>query len=158
MQGSDPLMARFKAELPNDIIKEVDKLEKNTHKMLGEMTKAGAETVLNQVQGTAPAGLGKYAKLTRVYDTPSDGAVNTKVYFSGYLPFKPPRTKFSRGNGGRKNQVYTTTKGIPADFLANVFEYGRSTSPFPKKPFFRKAFNKRRIESAMLKVQEKYIK
>lgn len=150
-------MARFKAELPNDIIKQFEGLEKNTHKMLGEMTRAGAEVALNQVKATAPHNLGKYAKLTRVYDTPSDGAVNTKVYFSGYLPFTPPRTKFIRGNGGRNNKIYTTDKGIPADFLANVFEYGRSTSPFPKQPFFRRSFNKKKIEKAMLSVQEKYI-
>ena len=151
-------MARFKAELPNDIIKQVESLEKNTHKMLGEMTRAGAETVLSQVKATAPVGLGKYAKLTRTYDTPSDGAVNTKVYFSGYLPFTPPRTKFIRGNGGRNNRIYTTSKGIPVDFLANVFEYGRSTSPFPKKPFFRRAFNKGKITKAMQSVQDKYIR
>lgn len=151
-------MARFKAELPTEIIRDVERLEKNTHTMLGEMTRAGAETVLEKVQATAPANLGRYAKLTRTYNTPSDGAVNTKVYFSGYLPFTPPRTKFIRGNGGRNNRIYTTTRGIPADFLANIFEYGRSTSPFPKRPFLRKAFKKNEITKAMLKVQERYIR
>ena len=151
-------MAKYNAELPNNIIKEVEKLEKDTHKMIEEMTRAGAETVLSQIKTTAPHDLGKYAKLSKTYDTPSDGGVNTKVYISGYIPFTPPRTKFIRGNGGRVNRIYTTSKGIPADFLAIMFEYGRRTSPFPKRPFFRKAFNKGKIEKAMLTVQKKYIK
>ena len=38
-------MAKFKAELPTELIKEFQKLERNTEKMMGEMTKAGAEIV-----------------------------------------------------------------------------------------------------------------
>lgn len=149
-------MAKFSEELPNDLLKQFEKLNKDTHKILGEMTRAGAEEVLNKVKVSAPVGLGEYAKLTKTYDTPTDDGVNTKVYFSGYLPFTPPREKFIRSGGSGK--TYITSKGIPADFLANIFEYGRSGNPFPKKPFFRKAFNKQRIEKAMLKVQEDYFK
>ena len=46
-------------------------------------------------------------------------------------------------------------KGIPVDFLAMVYEYGRSGYPFPKKPFFRKAWNKGKIEQAMLEAQKR---
>ena len=150
-------MARFKQELPNDIIKQVDKLEKNTEKMLEDMTKAGAEVVAKQVKTTAPNKIGQYVKLTKPYKTPSDDGINTKVIISGYMPFKPPRKTFSRGNGGRLGKQYATTKGVPADFIAILYEYGRSTSPFPKKPFFRKAFKKGEIEKAMEQVQKKYI-
>lgn len=150
-------MARFKQELPNDIIKQVDKLEKNTEKMLEEMTQAGAKVTMQQVKASAPSGLGQYVKMTRSYKTPSDDGINTKVIISGYMPFKPPRKTFSRGNGGRLGKQYATTKGVPADFIAILYEYGRSTSPFPKKPFFRKSFKKGQIEKAMEQAQKKYI-
>ena len=45
--------------------------------------------------------------------------------------------------------MYTTDKGVPADFVAQVYEYGRSGNPFPKKPFVRKAFRKKNVEEAM---------
>ena len=38
-------MAKFKAELPIDIIQSFEKLESSCQEMIGEMTKAGAETV-----------------------------------------------------------------------------------------------------------------
>jgi hypothetical protein len=92
--------------------------------------------------------------LTRTYKTPSDDGINTKVIFSGYLPFSTPgRTSFlRRGRGGGK--VYSTSKGVPADFLAIIFEYGRSNAPFPKRPFFRRSFNEAKINKAMLDAQK----
>lgn len=149
-------MAKFKAELPNELIKAFDGLEKDTEKMLGEMTRAGAEVVLQKMKASAPNSISAHILLTKTYKTPSDGGINTKVAVYGYLPFMPPRTTFSRGNGGRSGKVYTTSKGIPAEFLAILYEYGRSTSPFPKRPFMRKAFRGGDIEKAMYKVQEKY--
>ena len=38
-------MARFKEELPNDLIKMFQELDQDSEKMIGEMTKAGAEKV-----------------------------------------------------------------------------------------------------------------
>lgn len=150
-------MARFNAEIPNDIIREVEKREKNSHKMIANMTRAGAEVVLKKVKSKAPGTINKFAKISKTYETPSDQSINTKVYISGYLPFRPPRTTFSRRNG-HSETLYVTDQGIPADFLAILYEYGRSTSPFPKKPFLRSAFNKKDIEQAMLEEQKKYIK
>lgn len=149
-------MAKFKAELPNDLLKEFQKLEQNTEKMMGEMTKAGAEVVLNNVKSSVPLSeMASYVRLTKTYKTPTDEGINTKVYFTGYIPFSDPKRKyFSRKSG--KN-TYRTTEGVPVDFLAKVYEYGRSSAPFPKKPFFRKAFKKSQISSAMEKVQEKYL-
>ena len=46
---------------------------------------------------------------------------------------------------------------IPAPLVANVTEYGRSNSPYPKKPFLRRSFKKSEIEKAMQAVQDKYI-
>ena len=36
-------MASFKEELPNDLIKMFQELDKDSEKMMGEMTKSGAE-------------------------------------------------------------------------------------------------------------------
>lgn len=151
-------MARFEAELPNDLIKQLGALEHDTEKLLGEMTKAGAKVVADSMKANAPNDLKPYVKTTRVYKTPSDGGINTKIYVSGYIPFSDPNRKgFSRRNrsGGK---MYTTNQGVPADFLAILYEYGRSTSPFPKKPFMRKAFKSKEIEKAMLTIQEAYFK
>jgi hypothetical protein len=54
--------------------------------------------------------------------------------------------------------VYKSTEGVPAEFLANIYEFGRHGYPFPKHPFLRKSFRKNQIEKAMLDVQKKYIK
>lgn len=137
-------MARFRAELPNDIIKDFEKVEKNTDKMLAEMTEAGAEVVYNNIKASVPSswhksGIMKCLKVTKSYKTLSDDGVNTKVAFYGY---------FTNQNGEK----------IPAPLVANVTEYGRSNIPYPKKPFLRKSFKKSQIEKAMEKVQDQYIK
>lgn len=147
-------MAKFELILPDNIIKDTEKLYRDSDKIFGGMTRAGAKVVLDNVKQTAPhAGIASNVKLSKTYKTPSDGGVNTKVYFSGYLPFKGDRKTFKR-RGRKGGDVYTTTKGIPVAFLAQMYEYGRSTSPFPKRPFFRKAFNEANIKKAMLKAQK----
>lgn len=136
-------MARFNIELPNDIIKQFDSLDKNTTKMLEEMTQAGAKVVHENIKASVPqswyaSNIMKCLKMTRAYKTPSDDGVNVKVAFYGYFI----------NENGRKT---------PAPLVANVTEYGRSNSPYPKKPFMRRAFNKSKIEKAMQAVQDKYI-
>lgn len=148
-------MAKMNMVLPDEVMKEFKKIYDNTENIFGEMTKAGAEVVAKNVKAHVPvSAMASHVKLTRTYKTPSDGGINTKVYLSGYLPFKGNRTTFSR-RGRSGGSVYTTSKGIPVDFLAQVFEYGRSTAPFPKKPFLRAAFKTNQIEQAMLKAQKK---
>lgn len=131
-------MARFEGELPNDLIKQFEKLQLDTEKMLEEMTKAGAETVYSNMKAAAPAAFRDHIRITRTYKTPSDDGINTKVMITGYF--------YNRW--GQK---------VPAPLVANVFEYGRSNISFPKHPFMRRSFNKGQIESAMLAVQKKYI-
>ncbi|MBR2159800.1 MAG: HK97 gp10 family phage protein [Clostridia bacterium] len=136
-------MAKFKAELPNDIIKQIEGIEKNTEKMLAEMTEAGASIVLSNIKSNVPnswysSNIMKCLKVTRTYKTPSDDGVNTKVAFYGYF--------INRNN-----------ERIPAPLVANVTEYGRSNSPYPKRPFLRRSFKKAQIEKAMQSVQDKYI-
>lgn len=137
-------MARFSGGLPTDLIKTFESLGINTDKMLGDMVEAGAEVALKNVKAKMPRALregltDKNIRLTRVYKTPSDDGINCQAMIDGY---------FTNRNGER----------TPAPLVANLFEYGRSTSPYPKQPFFRSSFNKKQIETAMLKVQDKYIK
>ena len=136
-------MAQFKLELPNDILRDIEKLDRDTHKMLEEMTEAGAKVVLSNIKSSVPSSwyasnIMKCLKITRPYKTPSDDGVNTKVAFYGYF-------------------INRNKERIPAPLVANVTEYGRSNSPYPKKPCLRRSFKKAQIERAMQEVQKKYI-
>lgn len=137
-------MARFEKDLPTELIRTFEELGEDTQKMLEEMTQEGAKTVLANVNANVPAsfhgsGIMQCLKMTRPYYTPSDGGRNTKVAFYGYF----------------ENEDGTRT---PAPLVCNLFEYGRSNSPYPKHPFMRKSFKKGQIEAAMMKVQDRYIK
>lgn len=151
-------MARFEMELPNDLIKEFQKLEKTSHKMLEEMTYAGAEVVYKNVKMNMKSSfkdsskLEHYLKITKPYDTPSDDGINTKVAFYGY--YKPDEKTFSLTSKSGKQYSY---KGIPVPLIIRAREFG-SSSGEAKKPFFRKSFKKDQIEKEMLRVQNKYLK
>lgn len=134
-------MARFKEELPNDLIKMFQDLNQDSEKMIGEMTKAGAERVYKNVLKNIPksfkdSNIMKCLKITKVYKTPSDGGINTKVGFFNY---------FINKRGEER----------AAPLVANIFEHGTST--VKKQPFMRKSFRKSEIEAEMKKVQEKYL-
>lgn len=148
-------MARFVNYSADEILKEMGYVTKNVDGILTAMTKDAAEYVAGRVRSSVPrSDMASHVKVSRTYKTPSDGGVNNKVYFSGYLPFKGNRTQFARrGKSGGK--VYTTEKGVPVEFLAILFEHGRSTSPFPKRPFFRRAFDAKGIEKVMLEAQKR---
>ena len=133
-------MAGFKVELPNDILKDIQKISNNADDIFGQMTQAGAEAVEKNIRSFAPDGIKnskmmRCLKITKVFKTPSDDGINSKVAFYGY---------FENENG----------KKTPAPLVANVFEYGRSNSPFPKQPFMRKSFKKKEIEQVMMRVQK----
>ena len=136
-------MAKMEVELPTELMKTFEELNVNTQKMLEEMTQEGAKTVLANVKANVPAsfhssGIMRCLKITRPYYTPSDGGRNTKVAFYGY---------FKNEDGKR----------TPAPLVCNLFEYGRSNSPYPRHPFMRRSFKKGQIEAAMMKVQDKYL-
>lgn len=133
-------MAKFVAELPDAVLKDFEKIYGNTEKIFGEMTKAGAQVAYNNIVANVPEGIRNSGMMdtlmiSRVYRTPSDDGINTKVLFNGY---------------------FTNEDGVktPAPLVANVFEYGRSNAPFPKQPFLRKSFRKSEIEKAMLEAQK----
>ena len=131
-------MAQYNLQLPQEILDDIKKIERDSEKIFGGMTKAGAEVVLNNVKNVVPnswrdSEIMNCIKISKVYRTPSDGGINTKVLISGYFY--------------NKNDVLT-----PAPLVANVFEYG--SSKFMKQPFFRKSFKKAMIEAAMLQAQK----
>ena len=133
-------MAKFQSELPNDLIKVFEELETNCDEIFGEMCKAGAEVVYNNVKSNmgsvfeSTESLDKGLKITKVYKTPSDDGINVHVGFYGY-----------------------NDKGVPIPLIAQAREYGTSRGE-AKKPFFRKSFKKAEIEQVMQTVQDKYIK
>lgn len=150
-------MARFKAELPLELINQFKTLESSSEKMIEEMTEAGAkvvyDNVIENIQGSFEDAnkLTPYLQITRTYKTPSDDGINTKVAFYGYYKDKT----FTIRN--KKNGNIYSYVGIPVPLIIRAREYG-SSSGEAKKPFFRKSFNKSQIQSAMLQVQKKYIK
>ena len=141
-------MARFQAELPNDLIKEFEELSENCTDIFGEMVKAGAEIVHKNVQNNMKSAfkttlsLEKGLRVTKVYKTPSDDGINVHIGFYGY-----DTDKITKAH----------PKGVPIPLIAMAREYGTSSGEM-KKPFLRKSFKKKEIESAMEQVQKKYIK
>ena len=136
-------MAAFVGGLPDDLIKMFEDLEKDTEQMLSDMVIAGAAVVEANVNAKIPRDFkkvlnGNNIRVTKVYKTPSDDGINCQVQITGYFI-------------NRHKQV------TPAPLVANIFEYGRSGAPYPKKPFFRASFNASQIEQAMLDAQKKYI-
>ena len=103
-------MAKVKVELPTEVLKEIEFISKNSKDIFGKMTKAGAEVAYKNIVNNVPAGMKQSAelmnclKITKVYTTPSDNGINTKVLFSGY---------FTNENGVK----------TPAPLVANIFVY-----------------------------------
>lgn len=133
-------MAKMTLELPTELMNDFKKIYDNADEIFGEMTRAGARVVENNIRANAPDAIRKSnmmscLKTSKTYKTPSDDGINTKVGFFGY---------FQNEDG----------KTMPAPLVANVFEYGRSNAPFPKQPFIRKSFKKGEIEQAMLQAQK----
>ena len=133
-------MAKFNKELPNDLIKVFEELETDCFDIFGEMCKAGAQVVYDNVTANigkvfkSTKSLMQGLKITKVYKTPSDDGINVHIGFYGY-----------------------SDKGVPIPLIAMAREFGTSRGE-KKMPFFRKSFNKNAIEQAMQKVQDKYIK
>ena len=150
-------MARFKTELPTELLNQFKALYDNSEKMIEEMTEAGArvvyDNVITNMQGSFNDAnkLRPYLKITRTYKTPSDGGINTKVGFYGYYKDKAFTVK------NKKNGNIYSYVGVPVPLIVRAREFG-SSSGEAKKPFFRKSFNKNQIENAMLQVQKRYIK
>ena len=119
-------MAKFTADIDESVLKDISYIDKQFENIFGGMTKAGAEVVYKNVISTLPeslrsSGFSSHVKLSKVYRTPSDDGINTKVIITGYFKNKE----------GKKT---------PAPLVANMFEYGSSKKKYPKHPFFRTSF------------------
>lgn len=130
-------MARFNAELGNDILVGIQNMEKKADKVMGEMVEAGADVALRNVRANMRASfkttrsLEQGLRKTRVYKTPSDDGINVKVGFSGY-----------------------NDRDVAVPLIAIAREKGTKRGE-RRKPFFKKAFNKSAIESAMKRIEPK---
>lgn len=134
-------MAKFVADIDESVLKDISYIDKQFDHIFGGMTKAGAEVVYKNVIANLPeslrsSGFSSHVKLSKVYKTPSDDGINTKVMITGYF----------RNKEGKKT---------PAPLVANMFEYGSDKRNYPKHPFFRKSFKKSQIMKAMKDVQKK---
>lgn len=126
-------MAKFNAQVPDELVNAINELEGNAEEMFMKMTEAGAKAAYKNVKNNVPSsfeesGIMECLKVTKNYKTAYDDACNTKVGFYGY---------FTNKDG----------KKTPASLVANVFEYG--STKFDKQPFFRKSFKKKEIENVM---------
>jgi len=134
-------MAKFKAELPKQMMDMYGRLYEHAEEILGEMTQEGAKVAHANIKRNVPSSflssdIMHCLYITRPYKTPSDDGINTKVAFYGY---------FENENGVK----------TPAPLVCNVFEYGRSTSKFPKHPFLRQSFSQSQIDKAMRRTMKK---
>nr|DAV02669.1 MAG TPA: hypothetical protein [Caudoviricetes sp.] len=134
-------MAKLVLDIDDSVLKDISYIDKQFDHIFGGMTKAGAEVVYKNVISALPeslrsSGFSSNVKLSKVYKTPSDDGINTKVMITGYFINKE----------GRKT---------PAPLVANMFEYGSSKKKYPKHPFFRKSFKKSQIMKAMEEEQKK---
>ena len=134
-------MAKIVVDIDDSVLKDISYIDKQFDHIFGGMTQAGAEVVYKNAISALPealksSGFTKNVKLSRVYKTPSDDGINTKVMITGYFKNKE----------GKKT---------PAPLVANMFEYGSSKKKYPKHPFFRKSFKKSQIMKAMEEEQRK---
>ena len=113
-------MARFKMELPTELINQFKALETSSEKMIEEMTEAGArvvyDNVIENMQGSFEDAnkLKPYLKITRTYKTPSDDGINTKVAFYGYYKDKIFTVK------NKKNGNIYSYVGVPVPLIVNI--------------------------------------
>lgn len=158
-------MAKLKMELPSELIKQFDELEKSSDETFGKMSKAGAEVVYKNIKnnmssvfsGATKSKMEAGLKITRTYKSPKKDTIGNFVGFYGYIPFSDPNRKVFRRKGGN-GDYYETDKGVPREFLANLYEYGSNSKGISGARFIKKAQKKNEIEKAMQEVLDKETK
>ena len=142
-------MAKFDAEIPNDLLKQFQELETKCSDIFGEMTQEGAKVVYKNVKANMRRAFNDTKKLeeglffSKVQKTADEDSIQTWIGFMGYVAGSKPTARHPYG--------------MPIPLIAMAREYGTSRGE-QKKTFLRKSFNKSQIEQEMLKVQNKYIK
>lgn len=165
-------MAKFKGELPTDILNDIDFVNQNAGHIFGEMTRAGAEhaadTMRRRTNQAFKGGLAEKVnsklKVTKTYVTKRDKAINTAARYYGYI--STDKKPFYLSMKGRKYGPYP---GLPVTILMRLKEGGIKSTSMPepfrkywktqkyriKDPAFDDAMG---IEAAMLKTQKKLSK
>lgn len=126
-------MGAISFTLPAEELRFLHYATENSERIFSEVVKAGGQAAYENVKAKAPASFRKSEimhclKMTRIYRTSYDNAINVKIGFYGY---------FTNHLGKR----------TPAPLVANVFEYG--SSKFPKQPFFWIAVNGGKVMRVM---------
>lgn len=126
-------MGKLEVTLPYEELELLRHYVDDSTEIFSEVVKAGGQAAYENVKANAPASfkkspIMKKLKMTKVYRTPSDGAINVKVGFYGYF-------------------INQNKKVTPAPLVANVFEYG--SSKFPKQPFFRRSVDSGKVIRTM---------
>lgn len=158
-------MAKLKLELPDEVIKQFNELGEKSEETFGKMTRAGAEVVYKNIKsnmssvfsGSTKSQMEKGLKITRTYKSPKKDTIGNFVGFYGYIPFSDPRRKYFARRGAN-GTVYKTTKGVPREFLANLYEYGSNEKDISGSRFIKKAQKKNEIEKSMQEVLDKETK
>ena len=157
-------MAKFTAELPTDILKDVNFLENNAIDIFKGMTKAGAEVAAENMKrrvgqafkSDVAAKINSRLRVTKSYETRKK-EIATAARFYGYIPRKNGSKVKIKGKYGYG--------GVPVPLLVALKDQGRSvafTMPAPlrgywtrtKYPITVPAFADGRIEQVMLKAQK----
>lgn len=144
-------MASFKIEFtPEEKGKSWEMSEAQLIDLGAAICRAGGAVVQQHMRRTSPhTHLTPFVRATRVYFTPSDGAINQKIYFGGYLPLRKGRKYWLRYNK-RGGKAYKTTEGVAANALSIWFYKGRHGNPFPIRDAFLRNIPKKAVEAAML--------
>lgn len=130
-------MAKFNAEIGSDIMVGLERMGRNTDKVMGEMVERGADAVMRNIRSNMRSSYKSVRSLetglrkTRVYKTPSDDGIAVKVGFFGY-----------------------NAKGVAVPLIVQAREKGTRRGE-KAKPFWRRSFNKAQIQAEMKKVEPK---
>lgn len=158
-------MAKLVVTMPDSVIADIKKIDANYEKIFGGMTDAGADVMMSYIQKGAQWAFGSRAtkpltglKKTKIYKTPSDGGINTKVAFYGYQG--PKFTKDGRYVKVLiKGKYDYSSKGVPWAIITAARSSGtvyRNPGGIERSiPFMPQALaHKAEIEKAMLKKQK----
>lgn len=157
-------MATFTAELPTDILKDVNFIETNAIDIFKGTTKAGAEVAAENMRtrvnhafrSNVAQKINSKLRITKSYET-RKREITTAARYYGYIPRENGSTVKIKGKYGYP--------GVPVPLLLALKDEGRSVSyTMPaslrgywtrtKYPIIRPAFADGRIEEAMLKAQK----
>ena len=83
-------MAKFTANIDDSVLKDIQYIDKDFERIFGGMTQEAAKVVMNNVKNSMPSALKKSlssenVKISKIYKTPTDDGINTKVMITGYF-------------------------------------------------------------------------